>query len=134
MLGSGIDEELGNPIDPKKWAAHMPMAIAAAKKPAELQGLQIYLGAGTEDHYDFFEPNRQLAAALTANGHEFVFQAVENGGHAWSSPEIVESVAVSLRFAGEALAGKDAVKATKARLAEAAGQKKDGDEKGGEDK
>jgi hypothetical protein len=89
----------------------MPMGLVARRTPAQLMGLQIYFDAGTDDHYGFFEPNQGLAAAMKARGHRFVFVPVEDGGHAWSSPKMRGNVARSLKFVGDALSGKDAVKA-----------------------
>ena len=119
-LRGGVKEELGDPIDKDKWAAMMPMGIVALKKPAELKGLQIYFDAGTNDHYGFFEPNQDLAKAMTANGHTFMFRPVEEGGHAWSSPKMVDNLEHSLRFAGLALSGKDAAAAMKKAARKAA--------------
>jgi len=120
FLRGGLREQLGDPIDPKKWAEQMPMGLVALKKPKELLGLQIYFDAGTDDNYGFFEPNQGLDAAMTKNGHKHFFRPVEEGGHAWSSSKMLDNVANSLRFVGTALSGKDAV-ATFA--AEAAKQK-----------
>lgn len=110
-LRGGLAELLGDPIDPEKWAEQMPMGLIARRTPAQLQGLQIYFDAGTDDHYGFFEPNVGLAAAMKARGHRFVFVPVEDGGHAWSSPKMRGNVARSLTFVGDALSGKDAVSA-----------------------
>lgn len=111
LLRGGLAELLGDPIDPEKWAEQMPMGLVARRTPAQLMGLQIYFDAGTDDHYGFFEPNQGLAAAMKARGHRFVFVPVEDGGHAWSSPKMRGNVARSLKFVGDALSGKDAVKA-----------------------
>ncbi len=127
MLERGLDKELGNPIDPEKWAAHMPLAIAAKKTSKALNGLQIYLAAGTEDHYGFYPPNEELAAALQKNEHRHVWHSVDEGGHAWSSPEMRDSVKVSLQFVGFAVAGEDAISKTKPMLAKDDGKAKDGD-------
>lgn len=107
LLRGGLAELLGDPIDPDKWAEQMPMGLVARRTPAQLLGLQIYFDAGTDDHYGFFEPNQQLAAAMRARGHRFVFHPVEEGGHAWSSPKMRGNVARSLTFVGAALAGQD---------------------------
>lgn len=107
LLRGGLAELLGDPIDPDKWAEQMPMGLIARRTPAQLLGLQIYFDAGTDDHYGFFEPNQQLAAAMRARGHRFVFHPVEEGGHAWSSPKMRGNVARSLTFVGAALAGQD---------------------------
>ena len=109
-LRGGLKEQLGDPIDKDKWAAQMPMGLVALKKPKDLHGLQIYFDAGTDDHYGFFEPNVGLAKAMKKNGHTFLFRPVEEGGHAWSSSKMVPNLEHSLRFAGLALSGKDAVK------------------------
>ena len=87
------------------------MGLVALKKPADLYGLQVYFDAGTDDRYGFFEPNVELAAAMKANGHKHFFRPVEDGGHAWSSPMMTSNLKHSLRFAGRALDGQDAVKA-----------------------
>jgi len=111
FLRGGIREQLGDPIDKDKWAAQMPMGIVALKKPAELQGLQVYFDAGSDDHYGFFEPNVALSAAMKQHGHKHVFRPVEEGGHAWSSDQMIPNLEHSLYFAGVALSGKDAVAA-----------------------
>lgn len=108
-LRTGIAKELGNPIDPVKWRAHMPLALAEDKKPEDLQGLQIYFDAGTDDDYGFCPPNEQLAKVFADKGHKHLFRKVEGGGHAWSSPSMAANLAVSLQFVGLAFAGKDAV-------------------------
>ena len=113
-LRGGLAELLGDPIDKDKWQEQMPMGLVARRKPAQLQGLQIYFDAGTDDHYGFFEPNQQLAAAMKARGHRFVFHPVEEGGHAWSSPKMRGNVARSLTFVGAALSGEDPVGAADA--------------------
>lgn len=109
QLRGSLAEQLGNPIDKAKWAAQMPIAIAAAKTPKDLQDLWIYTDAGTDDHYGFFEPNQQFDKVLRQHGHRHLFREVEEGGHAWSSPKMAGNVATSLRFVGLALAGKDPV-------------------------
>ncbi|MDA7936480.1 alpha/beta hydrolase-fold protein [bacterium] len=112
-LRGGLRAQLGDPIDPVKWAEVMPMGIVGLKKPDDLYGLQVYFDAGTDDRYGFFEPNVELAAAMKANGHKHFFRPVEDGGHAWSSPTMTGNLEHSLRFAGRALAGQDAVKAAR---------------------
>ena len=112
----GLGEVLGDPIDKAKWQQHMPLGIVAAKQPADLAGLQIYFDAGSDDRYGFFEPNQELARTMTEHGHKHLFRAVEEGGHAWSSPKMEDNVTISLQFVAAALAGKDAVAMTKARL------------------
>ncbi len=108
-LRGGLREQLGDPIDPKKWAQQMPMGLVALKKPADLHGLQIYFDAGTDDHYGFFEPNQDLAAAMKKNGHKHYFRPVEEGGHAWSSSKMRDNLKHSMGFAGLAISGKDAI-------------------------
>lgn len=127
LLDTGLDKELGKPVDKAKWQAHMPLAIVAAKKPADLKGLQIYFDAGTADRYQFCPPNEKLDQAMTAAGHKHLFRKVEGGGHAFGSESMKENVAVSLQFVGAAFAGKDAVEVTKALLAK--GTEKKADEK-----
>lgn len=128
-LRGGLAELLGDPIDPEKWAEQMPMGLVARRKPDELKGLQIYFDAGTDDHYGFFEPNQQLAAAMQQHGHRFVWRPVEEGGHAWSSPKMLDNVRNSLRFVGAALSGKDPVRAAEQSKTgeEPAGDHKNGD-------
>ncbi len=109
FLRGGLREHLGDPIDPNKWAQQMPMGLVALKKPAELHGLQIYFDAGTDDHYGFFKPNQDLAAAMKKNGHKFYFRPVEEGGHAWSSSKMLDNLEHSIHFAGLAISGKDAI-------------------------
>ncbi len=119
QLRGGIAKELGDPIDKDKWAAHMPLGIVATKKPADLKGLQIYFDAGTDDNYGFCEPNELLSKVMTEAGFKHLFRKVEDGGHAWGSPTMNDSVAVSLQFVGAALSGKDAVDVMSAKPAEA---------------
>ena len=109
LLRAGLAKEFGDPIDKTKWAAHMPMAIVAAKKPEELKGMQIYFDAGTDDNYGLCPPNEQLSKVMTAAGHKHLFRKVEGGGHAFGSDSMLDNVAVSLQFDGAAFAGKDAV-------------------------
>lgn len=109
FLRGGLRKQLGDPIDPKKWALQMPMGLVALKKPADLHGLQIYFDAGTDDHYGFFEPNQELSAAMKKNGHKHLFRPVEEGGHAWSSRLMVDNLEHSMGFAGLAISGKDAI-------------------------
>lgn len=109
FVRGGLAEQLGDPIDPAKWAQHMPLALVAAKKPEELNGLQIYFDAGTDDDYGFCPPNEQLSKVMTANGHKHLFRRVEGGGHAFGSPAMKDNVAHSLRFVAAVFAGKDAV-------------------------
>ncbi len=109
LLRGGLAQELGDPIDKAKWAAHMPMGIVAAKKPEELKGLQIYFDAGTADSYELCPPNEELSKKMTAAGHKHLFRKVEGGGHAFGSDSMLDSVAVSLQFVAAALTGKDAV-------------------------
>lgn len=123
MLRGGIAEQLGDPIDKTKWAAQMPMGIVQNGKPESLKGLQIYFDAGTEDNYGFFEPNRKLHELMQERGFAHFFRPVEGGGHAWSSPTMKDSVAVSLQFVGMVLAGKDAVKEMQKAAADAAATK-----------
>jgi S-formylglutathione hydrolase FrmB len=125
LLTNGMDKELGNPVDKAKWQAHMPLAIVAAKKPADLKGLQIYFDAGTADRYQFCPPNEKLDQAMTAAGHKHLFRKVEGGGHAFGSDSMKENVAVSLQFVDAAFAGKDAVATTQALLAKSAEKKPD---------
>lgn len=107
QLRAGLSKELGDPIDPAKWAAHMPLGIVATKKPEELSGLHIYFDAGTDDDYGFCEPNEKLDQVMKERGFKHTFRKVEGGGHAFSSPSMKDNVAVSLQFLGAAFAGKD---------------------------
>lgn len=120
LLRGGLAKELGDPIDTAKWQAHMPMAIVATKKPEELQGMQIYFDAGTEDAYGLCPPNEQLSQKMTAAGHKHLFRKVEGGGHAFGSETMVDNVATSLQFVAAAFAGKDAVAVVGATLAKPA--------------
>lgn len=131
QLRGGLAAEFGNPIDKAKWAAHMPLAIVAAKKPEELKGLHVYFDAGTDDNYGFCPPNEEFDQAMTANGHKHLFRKVEGGGHAWGSPSMKECLAVSLQFVGAAFAGKDPIEACKA-MAETKPAEAGGDAKKGE--
>ncbi|MCR9243604.1 MAG: esterase family protein [bacterium] len=127
MLRRGsLAEELGDPIDPEKWIEHMPMGIAKSKKPTDLNGLQIYFAAGTEDNYGFYPANEEFAGVLKEHGHKHLFHAVEDGGHAWSSRKMRDSVRTSLQFVAASFAGQDAIAATEKLLdgkADGAGKK-----------
>jgi len=118
-LRGDLAKLLGNPIDPEKWAEQMPMGLVTRRTPAALRGLQIYFDAGTDDRYGFFTPNQQLAKLMQAEGHQFVFHPVEEGGHAWSSPKMRDNIARSLSFIGMALNGENAVEAAAARSKDA---------------
>jgi enterochelin esterase family protein len=105
----GLDKVLGNPIDKAKWQEHMPLGIVSTKKKDDLQGLHVYFDAGTDDRYGFCPPNEMLDKAMTDRGLPHLFRKIEGGGHAWSSPSMKESLAVSLQFVGAAFAGKDPI-------------------------
>ena len=107
MQRGGLAEVFGNPIDKKKWAHEMPLALAADTKPADLKGLKIYFDAGTEDRYGFCAPNEQLDKVMTEHGIAHVFTKVEGGGHAWSSPKMKENLTASLQFVGASISGRD---------------------------
>lgn len=130
FLSSGLDKVLGNPIDKAKWQEHMPLAIVAKKKPEDLQGLQIYFDAGTEDRYDFCPPNEKLDQAMTAAGIKHLFRKVEGGGHAFGSQSMLDNVATSLRFIAAAFGGKDAVAELTPKPDAAKAAPKDGDKNG----
>jgi enterochelin esterase-like enzyme len=129
-LRQGVGKEVGDPIDKAKWQAHMPLAIVAAKKPADLDGMQIYFDAGTDDGYDFCTPNEKLSQVMTATGHKHLFRKVEGGEHAFGNPLMLDNVAKSLQFVGAAFAGKDAVAELTPKAADAKTEPKD-DGKGG---
>ena len=107
FLRGGLKEQLGDPIDPEKWAEQMPMGLATRRTPEQLMGLHVYFDAGTEDDYGFFEPNQQLALTMKRAGHRFEFHPVEEGGHAWSSLKMRDNLARSLTFVGKSLSGKN---------------------------
>ena len=114
LRSPGVAKEIGDPIDKAKWGAHMPLAIVAQKKPEEMQGLQIYFDAGTDDSYGFCPPNEQLSKLMTERSWKHLFRKVEGGGHGWGTPSMDESVATSLQFVNAAMTGKDAVAAMSA--------------------
>ncbi|MFY9342970.1 MAG: alpha/beta hydrolase-fold protein [Planctomycetota bacterium] len=116
QLQAGLAKELGDPIDPAKWAAHMPLGIVATRKPEEMAGLHIYFDAGTEDDYGFCPPNEELARKMTERGFAHVFRKVEGGGHAFGSASMKDNVAVSLQYVGAAISGKDPAAAIAAFL------------------
>ena len=107
LLRGRLKEQLGDPIDPEKWAEQMPMGLVTRRTPEQLSGLHIYFDAGTEDDYGFFEPNQQLAQTMKIAGHRFAFQPVDGGGHAWSSAKMRDNVARSLTFVGKSLSSSD---------------------------
>ena len=120
----GLDKVFGNPIDTKKWAEHMPMALAADMEVDKLKTLQIYFDAGSDDRYGFAPPNKAMDDLLTKRGVPHEFELVEGGGHSWGSGSLQKQLVKSLRFVGASLRGaKTDAKASPAKEAtpEAAG-------------
>jgi S-formylglutathione hydrolase FrmB len=104
----GLDEIFGDPIDEKKWAAEMPMALVRDKDPKSFASLRIYFDAGTDDRYGFAPPNEELAKLMTDRGIAHTFELVQGGGHSWGSGSLQKQLVKSLQFVGEALSGKAA--------------------------
>jgi S-formylglutathione hydrolase FrmB len=102
----GLDQVFGNPIDAKKWAEHMPMALAASMDVEKLKTLHIYFDAGSKDRYGFAPPNEAMHALLEKRGVPHQFELVDGGGHSWGSGSLQKQLAKSLRFVGACFAGK----------------------------
>jgi S-formylglutathione hydrolase FrmB len=108
----GLAEVLGNPIDAKKWAEHMPLALAASMDVDKLKTLRIYFDAGTDDRYGFAPSNRELHEVLEKRGVPHEWELVEGGGHSWGSGSLQAQLVKSLGFIGAGFAaaadsGKD---------------------------
>ncbi len=103
IQSSGLDEVFGDPIEPAKWAAEMPLALARDLASEALAPLRMYFDAGTADRYGFTPANQELAEVLTERGvaHEFVL--VDGGGHSWGSGSLQRQLPRSLAFVGAAL-------------------------------
>lgn len=99
-----IERVFGNPIDKKKWATEVPMALIQAKPAKTFEGLRIYLDAGSADRYKFGEPNREFSKALQARGIKHTFRFIEGGGHAWGSGAIQSAMQVSFPFVAKGFA------------------------------
>lgn len=100
----GLDQVFGNPIDTKKWTAHMPLALAESMDVDTLKSLQIYFDVGSNDRYQFAPPNQALDALLTKRKVPHEFELVDGGGHSWGSGSLQKQLYKSLRFVGKALA------------------------------
>jgi len=117
----GIDQIFGDPIDEKKWAAEIPMAIVRdAAEDAALKGLRIYFDAGTEDRYGFGPPNQELHELMEQKKIEHTFEMIEGGGHSWGSGSLQKALVNSLEFVGAGLSPK-AAEAAPASVHDAAG-------------
>ena len=99
-----IDRVFGDPIDKKKWATEIPMALIQTKPAKAFDGLRIYLDAGSADRYKFGEPNQEFSEALTARGIKHTFRFIKGGGHAWSSGAIQSAMQVSFPFVAKGFA------------------------------
>ncbi len=102
----GVNEVFGDPIDPAKWAAHMPLAIIRDAEAKQFAALKIYFDAGTEDRYGFAAPNQALDAALTKKEIAHTFRLVDGGGHSWGSDSMTDNLGHSFRFVQQAFAGE----------------------------
>lgn len=106
----GVNEVFGDPIDPAKWAAHMPLAIVRDADAKKFAALKIYFDAGTEDRYGFALPNQALDAALTKKEIAHTFRLVDGGGHSWGSDSMTDNLGHSFRFVQKAFAGEGETK------------------------
>ncbi|MBI5849687.1 MAG: prolyl oligopeptidase family serine peptidase [Planctomycetes bacterium] len=100
----GVNAVFGDPIDPAKWAAHMPLAIVRDADAKKFAASKIYFDAGTEDRYGFAAPNQALDAALTEKEIAHTFRLVEGGGHSWGSDSMLDNLGHSFRFVQQAFA------------------------------
>ncbi len=107
----GLDKAFGDPIDPKKWAANMPLGIVADHDAAYFASMQIYFDVGTDDRYHFNAPNQELDREMTAKHIEHTFRLVEGGGHSWGSASMRDNMSHSLEFVAHAFAAADQPKA-----------------------
>jgi S-formylglutathione hydrolase FrmB len=96
-----IDRVFGSPIDKKKWATEIPMAIIEAKPAKAFEGLRIYMDAGSADRYKFGEPNQEFSKALTAKGIKHTFRFIKGGGHSWGAGAVQSAMLVSFPFVAE---------------------------------
>lgn len=96
-----IDRVFGEPIDKKKWATEIPMAIIEAKPAKTFEKLRIYMDAGSADRYKFGEPNRAFSKALTAKGIKHTFRFIKGGGHSWGAGAVQSAMQVSFPFVAE---------------------------------
>jgi len=99
-----IDRVFGDPIDKKKWATEVPMALIQTRPARSFGDLRIYFDAGSADRYKFGEPNRGFSKALTARGIKHTFRFIKGGGHAWSSGAIQSAMQVSFPFVAKGFA------------------------------
>jgi enterochelin esterase-like enzyme len=106
-LQQGLAAVFGDPIDPAKWAAEMPMGLVRNAGKDKFAKLRIYFDAGSEDRYGFAKPNQELSKLMTEKGIEHTFRLVQGGGHAWGSPSMLENLKASLKFVAAAVAGKE---------------------------
>lgn len=103
--------------DPDKWKFVNPLNLAEEADPKKLKGLRLYFDAGTNDYYQFGEPNQQMHEVLDKRKVAHTFELVQGGGHSWGSGFKEESLIKSLTFVGEGFGagravdhGKDALK------------------------
>jgi S-formylglutathione hydrolase FrmB len=88
----------GDPIDPLRWAASDPLALAGAADPKAVP--ELLFDCGSEDRYRLFEGNQELHRRLEARGVRHRF-ALHPGDHGY---EYVRAVLPeSLRFLADAL-------------------------------
>lgn len=101
----GLDKVFGNPIDMKKWAEHMPLALGESMDVDTLKTLKIYFDVGSDDRYQFAPPNEAMHALLDKRGVPHEFELVAGGGHSWGSGSLQKQLHKSLRFVGQCLGG-----------------------------
>jgi enterochelin esterase-like enzyme len=99
-----LDKVFGDPIDKAKWAATNPLSIANELEPKQLDGLRLYLDAGTEDRYGFDQGNAALHELLEQKKVRHDWRLVEGGGHAWGDKFQEKTLEGSLAFVGQAFA------------------------------
>ncbi|MGE3174222.1 MAG: alpha/beta hydrolase [Planctomycetota bacterium] len=102
-LRMGLDQVFGDPIDPARWAAEMPMGIVRNAADGAFAATRIYFDAGTDDRYGFADPNRALSTLMTEKKIAHTFRLVEGGEHAWGGESMLDNLRTSLRFVAAAL-------------------------------
>ncbi len=95
----GLAEILGDPIDEKKWAVEMPMAMIAHMQPDDLKGMRIWVDAGADDRYGFGPPNQELHQLLRERGFAHEFELLDGVGHAWGDGQVDQRLVRALAYA-----------------------------------
>ncbi len=79
----GLTEVFGDPIEKEPWQKANPLCLAIAVDKKQLDGLQIYFDAGTDDRFGFAVGNQALHKVLDEKGIEHTWRLIPGGGHSW---------------------------------------------------